>query len=223
MNRLARVHIEALLTRLAGGKGLPAEVITHIVAKTDGVPLYVEELTKMLLESELLEEQEEAYRLTGPLSSASIPATLQDSLMARLDRFPEAREAAQLGAVLGREFTYEMLAAMAAINGSALQARLSQLVAAELLYQRGRIPHATYIFRHALIRDAAYASLLRRTRQQHHEQAAKLLEARFPRWWRRNPSWWRITTPKQAMLRRPLITGIGPDTGRANARPTRRL
>ena len=180
LNRLERTHIEALVRRLASDKRLPAEVETHIVTRTDGVPLYVEELTKMLLASDLLQEETDQYILTGALSSASIPATLQDSLMARLDRLPEVREVAQLCAVLGREFSYEMVQALAEIDEATLQAGLSQLVTHELLYQRGRIPRATYIFRHVLIRDAAYASLLRNTRQQYHYRIAQTLEERFP-------------------------------------------
>ena len=180
LNRLERPQVEALIAHLAGGKALPREVIEHIVAKTDGVPLFVEELTKMVLESGLLQEEAEHYRLTGSLSTVTIPATLQDSLMARLDRLPQAREIAQLGAVLGREFAYELLQAVAPLDEATLQAGLAQLVAAELLYQRGRPPRARYIFKHALIQDAAYASLLRSTRQQVHQQVAQLLEARFP-------------------------------------------
>ncbi len=180
LNRLERTHIEALVSRLAGEKALPGEVVQHVVSKTDGVPLYVEELTKMLLESELLQEEADQYVLTGPLSDAAIPATLQDSLMARLDRLPLVKEVAQLGAVLGREFAYEMLHALAAVEEPTLQNGLGQLVETELLYQRGRIPRAKYIFRHALIRDAAYESLLLRTRQQVHQQVADLLEVRFP-------------------------------------------
>ena len=180
LNRLERTSIEALVRRLAGNKALPAEVEGHIVSKTDGVPLYVEELTKMLLESDLLQEETECYVLTGTLSEASIPATLHDSLMARLDRLPTIKEVAQLGAVLGREFAYEMLRALAVVEDSTLQTGLAQLVETELLYQRGRIPRAKYIFRHALIRDVAYQSLLRRTRQHYHQQVAELLEARFP-------------------------------------------
>jgi predicted ATPase len=180
LNRLDRAPSEALVTRLAGDKKLPDVVVQHIVSKTDGVPLYVEELTKMLLESELLQEEAEQYVLTGSLSEAMIPATLQDSLMARLDRLPMVKEVAQLGAVLGREFVYEMLQALTVLEEGTLQQGLKQLVDHELLYQRGHIPRAKYIFRHALIRDTAYQSLLRRTRQHYHQQVAQLLEARFP-------------------------------------------
>jgi predicted ATPase len=114
------------------------------------------------------------------LSAVTIPATLQDSLLARLDRLPMMREVAQIGAVLGREFAYEMLHALVTVDEPTLLEGLAQLVATELLYQRGRPPRATYIFKHALVQDAAYQSLLRRTRQQYHQQVAALLEARFP-------------------------------------------
>jgi class 3 adenylate cyclase/tetratricopeptide (TPR) repeat protein len=180
LNRLERSQVEALITHLAGDKTLPTEVVAYIVARTDGVPLFVEELTKMLLESDLLHQEAERYTLTGPLSAVAIPTTLQDSLMARLDRLPMIREVAQLGAVLGREFAYEMLRALAGVEESLLQERLAQLVDTELLYQRGRPPRATYIFKHALVQDAAYASLLKSTRQQYHQQVAQMLEARFP-------------------------------------------
>jgi class 3 adenylate cyclase/tetratricopeptide (TPR) repeat protein len=180
LTRLERPQVEALLTRLAGGKALPAEVVAYIVARTDGVPLFVEELTKMLLESDVLHQETERYTLTGPLSAVRIPTTLQDSLMARLDRLPMIREVAQLGAVLGREFAYEMLRALAGVEDSLLQERLAQLVDTELLYQRGRPPRARYIFKHALVQDVAYASLLKSTRQQYHQQVARMLEAHFP-------------------------------------------
>ena len=155
-------------------------MVQHIVAKTDGVPLYVEELTKMLLQSALLREDAEHYTLTGPLGSVAIPDTLQDALMARLDQLHTAKEVAQLGAVLGQEFAYEMLQALAPQDEATVQAGLAQLVGAELLYQRGRPPRATYMFKHALIQDAAYASLLRSTRQRVHQQIVQLLETRFP-------------------------------------------
>jgi predicted ATPase/class 3 adenylate cyclase len=180
LHRLERPQVEVMIARLANGKTLPGEVIEHIVSKTDGVPLFVEELTKMLLESTLLREEADHYALTGPLAAVTIPTTLYDSLMARLDRLPTVREVAQLGAVLGREFSYELLRALMPMDESTLQHGLTQLVDAELLYQRGRPPRARYIFKHALIQDAAYASLLKSTRQQYHQQVAQLLEARFP-------------------------------------------
>jgi class 3 adenylate cyclase/tetratricopeptide (TPR) repeat protein len=180
LNRLERPQVEALIAHLAGGKTLPMEVVTHIVAKTDGVPLFVEELTKMLLESALLREEADHYALTGPLSAVAIPATLQDSLMARLDQLNAAKEVAQLGAVLGREFSYEMLQALGVIEEATLQDGLKQLVEAELLYQRGRPPRARYIFKHALIQDAAYQSLLKSTRQGVHQRMVQVLEDCFP-------------------------------------------
>jgi class 3 adenylate cyclase/tetratricopeptide (TPR) repeat protein len=180
LNRLERTHTEALVARVAGTKPLPAEVVNHIVAKTDGVPLYVEELTKTIMASDILHDMGDRFELTGPLASLSIPQTLQGSLMARLDRLPQAREIAQLGSVLGREFAYQMLSGLSAINEATLQEGLRQLVEAELLYQRGRPPRARYTFKHALLQDAAYESLLRRTRHQYHRKVAELLERRFP-------------------------------------------
>ncbi len=180
LHRLERPQTEALIARLAHGKTLPVEVVEHIVSKTDGVPLFIEELTKMLLESTLLREEADHYALTGSLAAVTIPTTLYDSLMARLDRLPTVREVAQLGAVLGREFAYELLQALMTMDEATLQHGLTQLVDAELLYQRGRPPRARYLFKHALIQDAAYASLLKSTRQQYHQQIAQLLETRFP-------------------------------------------
>jgi class 3 adenylate cyclase/predicted ATPase len=180
LNRLERPQIEALVRLLAGGKALPPDVLEHIVLKTDGVPLYVEELTKMLLESDLLREEQDRYVLTGVLSTVAIPTTLQESLMARLDRLPTLREVAQLGAVLGREFAYDMLQELAVVEEAVLQEGLTQLVESELLYQRGRPPRARYVFKHALVQDAAYHSLLKRTRQKHHRRVAQLLVTRFP-------------------------------------------
>ncbi len=180
LNRLERPEVEALIGHQAGGKAVPSAVIEHIVGKADGVPLYVEELTKTILESDYLREEAERYTLAGSLSEVAIPATLQDSLMARLDRLPRLRELAQLGAVLGREFAYEMLQALAEVEEPLLQNGLGLLVENELLYQRGRPPRSRYIFKHALIQDAAYQSLLKRTRQYYHKQVAELLESRFP-------------------------------------------
>ena len=180
LNRLERAEVEALIGYQAKGKALPSEVIEHIVAKADGVPLYVEELTKTILESEFLHEERDRYTLAGSLSDLAIPETLQDSLMARLDRVPTVREVAQLGAVLGREFAYEMLHSLAPHEEQVLQDGLGQLVDSELLYQRGRGRRARYVFKHALIQDAAYQSLLKRTRKQYHHDVAELLKARLP-------------------------------------------
>jgi class 3 adenylate cyclase/predicted ATPase len=179
LNRLERRQVEALIAQRVGDNVLPPEVVQHIVTKTDGVPLYVEELTKVLLASALLREEAGKYVLTGPLRTVTIPDTLQDALMARLDQLPAPKEVAQLGAVLGREFTYELVRSIAPQDENSLKAALEQLVAAELLYQRGRPPRARYVFKHALIQDAAYASLLKSTRQQIHQRTAQVLEAQF--------------------------------------------
>jgi TOMM system kinase/cyclase fusion protein len=180
LNRLPRRQAAELTGRVAHGKALPAEVVEQVVAKTDGVPLFVEELTKMVLESGLLQEREERYELTGPLPPLAIPTTLHDSLMARLDRLAAVKGLAQLGATLGREFFYELLQAVSPWDEDTLRHGLHQLVAAEFLYQRGLPPQATYTFKHALIQDAAYQSLLRSTRQQYHQRIAQVLAERFP-------------------------------------------
>jgi class 3 adenylate cyclase/tetratricopeptide (TPR) repeat protein len=180
LNRLGRSEVEALIVQRAHGKTMPSEVVDYVVDKTDGVPLYVEELTKEILDAKFVREEDERYRLARPLSDVSIPATLQDLLMARLDRLPTIREVAQLGSILGREFAYEMLQAIASLEEATLQTGLDRLVEAELLYQRGRRPRARYIFKHALVQDAAYHSLLKRTRQYYHRQVAELLESRYP-------------------------------------------
>ncbi len=178
--RLPRHQAAEMIGRVAHGKSLPAEVVEQVVAKTDGVPLFVEELTKMVLDSGLLQAREERYELTGPLPPLAIPTTLNDSLMARLDRLAAVKGLAQLGATLGREFSYELLQAVAPWDEETLRRGLQQLVEAEFLYQQGLPPQATYLFKHALIQDAAYQSLLRSTRQQYHQRIAQALEARFP-------------------------------------------
>jgi class 3 adenylate cyclase/predicted ATPase len=180
VTRLPQRQVVEVIRQVAHGKMLPPEVVEQIVAKTDGVPLFVEELTKMVLESGLLQEQDERYALTGPLHPLAIPATLHDSLMARLDRLAAVKALAQLGATLGREFSYALLRAVALWDEGIVQQGLHQLVAAEFLYQRGVPPQATYTFKHALIQDVAYQSLLRSTRQQYHQRIAQALEAQFP-------------------------------------------
>jgi class 3 adenylate cyclase len=180
LTRLPRRQAAELTNRVAHGKVLPSEVVEQVVAKTDGVPLFLEELTKMVLESGLLQEYDERYDLMGPLPPLGIPTTLHDSLMARLDRLAAAKALAQLGATLGREFSDELLQAVSLWDEDTLQRGLHQLVAAEFLYQRGVPPQATYVFKHALIQEAAYQSLLRSTRQQHHQRTAQVLESQFP-------------------------------------------
>jgi class 3 adenylate cyclase/predicted ATPase len=180
LGRLGRAQVEAMIERITGGKLLPAEVVQQIVAKTDGVPLFVEELTKAILELDLLQEREDRYELSGPLPSLAIPATLHDSLMTRLDRLATGKEVAQLAATLGRTFPYELLRAVSPLDEATLQQALVRLVEAELLYQRGVPPQTTYMFKHALIQEAAYQSLLRSTRQQYHQRIAQVLEAQFP-------------------------------------------
>jgi predicted ATPase len=180
LNRLSRRQTATLIEQVTGGKGLPAEVREQIVAKTDGIPLFVEELTKHVLESGWLVDNGVSYALTVPLPPLAIPTTLHDSLMARLDRLAAVKGLAQLGATLGREFSYELLQAVAPWDETSLRQGLHQLVEAEFLYQRGLPPQATYVFKHALIQDAAYQSLLWSTRQQHHQHIAQVVEQRFP-------------------------------------------
>jgi predicted ATPase len=164
---------------VTGGRTLPDTVVEQVVAKTDGVPLFVEELTKMVIESGFVRAVNSHYELTRPVSALAIPATLHDSLMARLDRLAEAKAVAQWGATLGREFSYEMLQAVSSVDEATLQRGLARLVDAELAYQRGLPPHAHYLFKHALIQDTAYQSLLKRERQRLHQQIAGVLVDRF--------------------------------------------
>lgn len=164
---------------IAAGRKLPPEVLRHIVDKTDGVPLFIEELTKMMLESGLLREGPHGLELSGPLPMLDIPATLQDSLTARLDRLGGGRELVQVSSVLGREFTYELIRAVSRLEEGLLAVQLARLVKAELLFQQGEPPEATYVFKHALIQDTAYGSLLKSQRRVYHHRIAEILLARF--------------------------------------------
>jgi len=180
LNRLPQRLATDMMARLTGGKELPEEVVTQIAAKSDGVPLFVEELTQMVLESGLLHEVDGRYELSGPLTALAIPSTLQDSLTARLDKLGEVKEVVQLAAVLGREFIYQLIQAVYHEDDAPLADHLRQLVTGEFLYQQGLAPEASYIFKHALIRDAAYNSLLISRRQQYHQQVAQVYEESFP-------------------------------------------
>jgi class 3 adenylate cyclase/tetratricopeptide (TPR) repeat protein len=180
LNRLAQAQARSLVERLTGGKALPSEVLEQILARTEGVPLFTEELTKTVLESGLLGDAGDRYVLAGPLPPLAIPATLHDSLMARLDRLGPVKEVAQIGACIGREFDHELLAAIVSLPGAELQAALDRLVAAELVFRRGVAPATSYMFKHAMVRDAAYASLLRKRRRDLHARIASAFEMRFP-------------------------------------------
>ena len=179
VNRFGRRHAIAMVDCVTGGKALPAGILEEIVAKTDGVPLFVEELTKTVLESGLLREENGGYVLDHEMTPLAIPSTLQDSLMARLDRLAPVKEIAQIGAAIGREFSYRLLEAVSPIQGAELQGALAQLVAAELIHARGAPPQSTYVFKHALVQDTAYGSLLRSRRQRIHADIARALEEKF--------------------------------------------
>jgi predicted ATPase len=180
VNRLSHIQVEQIVNRMTEGKTLPHEVVQQILVKADGVPLYVEEMTKAILESGQLKDVDGHYELTRSFSTFAIPATLQDSLMARLDRLVPAKAVAQYAAVIGRQFSYELLQAVSQVDEETLHKELSRLVEAELLYQRGLPPQATYTFKHALIQDAAYQSLLKSARQGYHQRIAQVLETQFP-------------------------------------------
>jgi class 3 adenylate cyclase/predicted ATPase len=180
INRLARRYGTAMVDQITGGKRLPPQVLEQIVAKTDGVPLFVEELTKTVLESGLLVDKGDRYELEGPLPPLAIPATLHDSLMARLDRLAPVKETAQIGAALGREFSYELISAISPLPDKELLAALDQLTESELIHRRGTPLQTTYAFKHALVQDAAYESLLKSRRQQLHTKIAKTFEEQFP-------------------------------------------
>ena len=172
LSRLGRRQGAELVAKVTGGSALPADVLEQIVAHTDGVPLFVEELTKSILESKLLREQDNRYVLDGPLPALAIPTTLRDSLIARLDRLAPVREIAQIGACIGREFTYDLLAGVSPLKGAKLDDALEQLTRTGLVFRRGTPPGATYTFKHALVQDAAYDSLLKSKRAQVHGQIA---------------------------------------------------
>jgi hypothetical protein len=180
LTRMGRRDGTALIEQVAGGKSLPKEVTDEILARTDGVPLFIEELTKTVLESQMMQQRDGNYVLERPLPSLGIPTTLHASLMARLDRLAPVREVAQIGAVAGRDFHYELLSAVAGLPKDRLEDALDQLVQAELIFRRGEIPHAVYAFKHALVRDAAYAGLLKTRRGHLHAAIASALEQKFP-------------------------------------------
>ena len=179
LNRLSHRQSVAMIERFTGSKRMPEEVLQQLVSKADGVPLFVEELTKTVLESGLLVEAGDQWQLMQPLPPLAIPASLHDSLMARLDRLAPVKEVAQIASVIGREFAQDLLAAAARLDESELDQALGQLAAAELVFRRSMPPNATYAFKHVLVQEAAYASLLHGRRQELHARIAQILQERF--------------------------------------------
>jgi class 3 adenylate cyclase/predicted ATPase len=180
LTKLTRPQSSAMVARLAGGKALPADLLDQILGKTDGVPLFVEELTRSILESSDLKEAGDRWEYAGRAGSLAIPATLRDSLMARLDRFTPVKEVAQIGAAIGREFSYELVADVAQHSKPELDQALAQLTQSGLAFQQGTPPDAVYTFKHALVQDAAYDSLLKARRQQLHAKIARVIGERLP-------------------------------------------
>ncbi len=180
LSKLTRTQSATMVDALAGGRGLPATLHEQILTRTDGVPLFVEELTRSILESGDLKEAGDHYEYSGSARTVTIPATLCDSLMARLDRYMPVKELAQIGATIGRGFGYELIAAVAPMEQAQLDSGLTQLCESGLAFRRGTPPDAVYTFKHALVQDAAYDSLLKRRKQELHGKIAHVIEARFP-------------------------------------------
>lgn len=180
LNRMTRRHCMAVAERVAGGKKLPEEIVDQIVAKTDGVPLFIEELTKMVLDSAVLAEETDRYVLARPLPSLAIPTSLRDSLMARLDQMGAVKQIAQIAAAIGHQFTSRLLEAVSPLSGDELRNALKRLVKAGVLVQRGAEPHTVYAFKHTLIQEMAYESLLKSKRRELHRKIARALKDDFP-------------------------------------------
>jgi class 3 adenylate cyclase/predicted ATPase len=180
LNRLPRRQRAEMIAHVTGGKALPKDIAEQIIDRTDGVPLFIEELTKTVVESGIVADAGDRYAVTGPVAPLAIPTSLQASLLARLDRLAPTREVAQIGAALGRSFSHELIRAVSATPQSKLDEALEQLASAELIFRRGVPPDAEYTFKHALVQDAAYSTLLRSRRQQLHGRIATTLEAQFP-------------------------------------------
>jgi class 3 adenylate cyclase/predicted ATPase len=185
--KLTKAQTGTMVSRIAKDKALPGNLLEQIVGKTDGIPLFVEELTKVMLESKQIEEKEDRYEYMGDMSSITIPVTLRDSLMARLDRDRAIREVAQMGSVIGREFSYELLEAIALKPRADLDHALGRLTDSGLAFRRGTPPDATYVFKHALVQDTAYDSLLKSRRQELHAMIAKAIEEKLPQVKETNP------------------------------------
>jgi predicted ATPase len=180
LNRLPLRQRAEMITHVTRGKMLPKEIADQIIDRTDGIPLFIEELTKAVIESGVLTETDDGYRVEGPIAPLSIPTTLHASLLARLDRLAPTREVAQTAAALGRTFSHELISAVATMSKPQLDDALAQLVVAELIFRRGSPPDAEYTFKHALVQDAAYSTLLRSRRLPLHGRIVATLEGHFP-------------------------------------------
>ena len=180
LNQLGRSQVIELIQKAAGGKTLPEAVIEQIAAKSQGVPLFIEEITRSILESGDLEESGDRYVLRRSIREFTIPSTLQDSLIARLDRLGSAKDVVLTASIIGREFSYELIEAVSLVSQATLLADLGRLVQSDLLEQHGAPPHSRYIFKHALIRDAAFQSVLKSRKRELHQRIAEMLTSRFP-------------------------------------------
>jgi class 3 adenylate cyclase/tetratricopeptide (TPR) repeat protein len=180
LNRLPLRHRAEMIGHVTAGKALPKEIADQIVDRTDGVPLFIEELTKAVVESGIVTDAGDRYAMAGPAAPLAIPTSLHASLLARLDRLAPTREIAQIGAALGRSFSHDLISAVASCPRRQLDDSLDQLVRAELIFRRGTPPDAEYTFKHALVQDAAYSTLLRSQRVQLHSSIAMTLESQFP-------------------------------------------
>jgi class 3 adenylate cyclase/tetratricopeptide (TPR) repeat protein len=176
LSRLGQRETRALVQRVAGGRMLPPEILDQIIEHTDGIPLCIEEMTRTVLEGTALREENRQYALSDPLPALAVPSSLHDSLMARLDRLGPGKEIAQIGAAIGREFTYDILKAVTRLPDDQLAGQVARLVEAGLIFRRGGAPQSSFVFKHALVQDAAYGTLLRRKRQELHTSIATILE-----------------------------------------------
>jgi class 3 adenylate cyclase/predicted ATPase len=180
LNHLGRSQVVDLIHKTAGGKTLPEEIVEQVATKSQGIPLFIEEITRSILESGDLEEVGERYALRQSIRDFTIPSTLQDSLLARLDRLGAAKDIALTASIIGREFSYELLEAVSWVSQATLLEGLEELVRSDLLGQRGAPPQSRYIFKHALIRDAAFQSILNTRKRDLHQRIAEVLANRFP-------------------------------------------
>jgi serine/threonine protein kinase/tetratricopeptide (TPR) repeat protein len=180
LNRLTKSQIEEMMLKRTGLSHIPAEIVLQIIERTEGVPLFIEEYSNLITESGALREVSGRVQLAEGFGLQAIPATLQDLLVSRLDRLQSVHDVAQMGATIGRRFTYELLHAVSPLDEVALQAELEKLVGAEIIFQEGTPPRAIYTFKHALIQDAAYGALLKKKRTEFHQRIGDVLEQQFP-------------------------------------------